>query len=33
MLPLATDLEGAEVLVPGSLGGLRLGLSPELELI
>src|SRR5262245_45146670 len=32
-LPLATDLEGAKVLVPSALGSFRLRLAPELELI
>jgi len=30
---LTTDLEGAEVLVPGALRSLRLQLPPELELL
>jgi len=33
VLSLTTDLEGAEVLVPGPLGGVRRRFSPELELV
>src|SRR6266496_3928930 len=33
ILSLSADLEGAEVLVPGAVGSLRLRLPPELELV
>lgn len=33
ILPLATDPEGAKVLVPSALWSFRLRLTPELELI